>query len=104
MQRPAGDRSEAGRVGMFHACSSRPSSTSRLFFVLLGAAACALAVALALAGPSPAAAATKRAHPKAADTSTACPWVGSQAPISARVADVIDHMSLDDEITMVEGH
>ena len=34
----------------------------------------------------------------------ACPWVDSQAPISARVADVIDHMSLGDEITMVEGH
>ncbi len=44
-----------------------------------------------------------RAHPQAT-SSTACPWVGSQAPISARVADVIDHMSLDDEITMVEGH
>ena len=50
------------------------------------------------------AAATTRAHPKASAASAACPWVGSQAPISARVADVIDHMSLDDEITMVEGH
>ncbi|HEY6525111.1 MAG TPA: glycoside hydrolase family 3 C-terminal domain-containing protein [Solirubrobacteraceae bacterium] len=89
---------------MFHACSSRSSSTSRLFFVLLAAAACALAVALALAGPPSAAAATTRAHPKASAASAACPWVGSQAPISARVADVIDHMSLDDEITMVEGH
>jgi beta-glucosidase len=86
---------------MFHACSSRSSSTSRLFFVLLGAAACALAVSVALAGPPTARAAASRAHPR---TSSACPWVGSQAPISARVADVIDHMSLDDEITMVEGH
>jgi beta-glucosidase len=86
---------------MFHARTSRPSSTPRLFFVLLGAAACALAVVLALAGPPTARAATTRARPR---TSSACPWVDSQAPISARVADVIDHMSLDDEITMVEGH
>ncbi len=89
---------------MFHARTSRSPSTSRLFFVLLGAAACALAVALALAGPPSARAATTRAHPKASSSSAACPWVGSQAPTSEKVADVIDHMSLDDEITMVEGH
>jgi beta-glucosidase len=87
---------------MIDVCTSRPASGSRLFFVLLAAAACALA--LALAGPPSAAAATTRAHPRAGASSAACPWVGSQAPTSQKVADVIDHMSLDDEITMVEGH
>jgi beta-glucosidase len=86
---------------MFDACTSRPGFPSRLLFVLLAAVASALAVALALAGPPSAAAATTRAHPRA---SSSCPWVGSQAPTSEKVADVIDHMSLGDEITMVEGH
>jgi beta-glucosidase len=86
---------------MFHARTSRPWSTPRLSFVLLSAALVfALTVALALAGSPPASAAAKRAQPHA----TSCPWVNSQAPISQRVADVIDHMNLDDEITMVEGH
>jgi beta-glucosidase len=84
---------------MFDACTARPAFPSRLFFVLLAAVASALA--LALAGPPLAAAATTRAHPRA---SSSCPWVGSQAPTSEKVADVIDHMSLGDEITMVEGH
>jgi beta-glucosidase len=86
---------------MFHARTSRSSSTPQLSLVMLGAAgALLLAIALALAGPPMANAAGTRARAHAG----ACPWVGSQAPISARVADVIDHMSLDDEITMVEGH
>src|SRR6201996_9363653 len=101
MQRPAGDQSEAGRVGMFHAHTSRPSLSPRLSFVLLAvAAACAVAVALALAAAPAASAAATPAHPKASSSSAACPWVDSQAPTSAKVADVIDHMSLDDEITM----
>jgi beta-glucosidase len=90
---------------MFHSRTSRPVSTPRLALVLLGAAlAFALTVAVALAGPPAARAAAKRAHPRASASSTACPWVNSQAPVSQRVADVIDHMSLADEITMVEGH
>jgi beta-glucosidase len=90
---------------MFHVRTSRPSPTPRLSFVLLAAAAaCAVAVALALAGPPAARAATTRAHAKASASSAACPWVDSQAGTSQKVADVIDHMSLDDEITMVEGH
>ena len=91
---------------MFHARTSRPSPTPRLSLVLLGAAlAFALTVALALAGSPAARAAAGRGHPHATSpSSTACPWVNSQAPTSAKVADVIDHMSLDDEITMVEGH
>ncbi|HTU96116.1 MAG TPA: glycoside hydrolase family 3 C-terminal domain-containing protein [Solirubrobacteraceae bacterium] len=87
---------------MFHARTSRSSLTPRSSFVLLAVAVAAIAaVALALAAAPAARAAATRAHPK---TSSACPWVGSPAPTSAKVADVIDHMSLDDEITMVEGH
>jgi beta-glucosidase len=40
----------------------------------------------------------------AASTSTSCPWVTSTAPISQRVAQLIAAMSLDDKISMVEGH
>jgi beta-glucosidase len=87
---------------MSHACTPRPSWAPRLSLVALGAAVgFALMVALALAGSPAASAATTRARPL---DGSSCPWVDSQAPISARVADVIDHMSLDDEITMVEGH
>ncbi len=98
---------------MFHARTARPSSAPPLALVVLGAAgALALALALALAGPpvARAAGAHARSHAvtharaHAGSSSAACPWVDSQAPISSRVADVIDHMSLDDEITMVEGH
>ena len=40
----------------------------------------------------------------AASTTTSCPWVTSTAPISQRVAQLIAAMSLDDKISMVEGH
>ena len=83
---------------MFYVLSSRSRVRPRLLLVLAGAA---VALAVALAGPAGAGAATPRAR---AHDSSACPWVNSQAPIAKRVADVIDHMSLDDQITMVEGH
>ncbi|HZE04075.1 MAG TPA: glycoside hydrolase family 3 C-terminal domain-containing protein [Solirubrobacteraceae bacterium] len=59
----------------------------------------ALALAAVAAGPAAA-----KATPPAARSAAACPWVSSQQPISQRVAEVVDHMSLADEITMVEGH
>jgi beta-glucosidase len=40
----------------------------------------------------------------AAAATTSCPWVTSTAPISQRVAQLMAAMSLDDKITMVEGH
>ena len=83
---------------MFHVLSSGSRLRLRLLLVLASAA---VALAVALAGPARAGAATQRAR---AHDSAACPWVDSQAPIAQRVADVIDHMSLDDQITMVEGH
>jgi beta-glucosidase len=42
------------------------------------------------------------AGPQAASSS--CPWVTSTAPISQRVAQLMSQMSLDNEISMVEGH
>jgi beta-glucosidase len=39
-----------------------------------------------------------------ASTATSCPWVTSTAPISQRVAQLVTAMSLDDKISMVEGH
>ena len=49
------------------------------------------ALAVVTAGGGPAAAAT------------ACPWVSSKAPDSARVAQVLAKMSLDDKLAMVDG-
>jgi beta-glucosidase len=40
----------------------------------------------------------------AASTTTSCPWVTSTAPVSQRVAQLMAAMSLDDKISMVEGH
>jgi beta-glucosidase len=34
---------------------------------------------------------------------TACPWVGSSAPASARVAEVLAKMTLDNKLAMVDG-
>jgi len=39
----------------------------------------------------------------AAATSSACPWVGSTAPVDTRVAQVLAQMTLDDKIAMVHG-
>jgi beta-glucosidase len=84
---------------MFNVRTSRslPAARRRLLPPL---AVLALALAFA-AGASASTSAASRARP--ADSS-ACPWVNSQQPIAQRVADVIAHMSLADEITMVEGH
>jgi len=61
------------------------------------ATAAALACsALALIG----AAATS--GPRAA-ASTACPWVGSRAPVATRVREVLAAMTLDDKLAMVDG-
>ena len=39
----------------------------------------------------------------ARSSSGSCPWVGSSAPVSARVAEVMGNMTLDDKIAMVHG-
>src|SRR5579875_1546681 len=37
-------------------------------------------------------------------TESQCPWVSSRQPVAERVAEVMSHMTLSDEIDMVEGH
>jgi beta-glucosidase len=41
--------------------------------------------------------------PSAAAAPAACPWVGSNAPISQRVSEVMSHMSLAQKISMMTG-
>lgn len=59
--------------------------------VMLGALALALAPAAAGAAAPPAQAGS-------------CPWATSHAPIPERVSEVLSHMTLQQEIAMVEGH
>src|ERR1700678_3477359 len=66
-----------------------------------GRIAAAAGVAALIALPATAAVSQGAA---AASTSTSCPWVTSTAPISQRVAQLIAAMTLDDDISMVEGH
>jgi beta-glucosidase len=71
---------------------------------LLRSVGMALVVALGLAVPAMAnAAARSHARAHAGAQSTSCPWVGSSAPISQRVDQVINSMTLADEITIVQG-
>jgi beta-glucosidase len=65
----------------------------------LALGATAVAVAGLLAIPAMAA-----ASQTAASQSTSCPWVTSTAPIAQRVAQLMGQMTLDDKISMVEGH
>ena len=41
--------------------------------------------------------------PAASAASTACPWVGSSAPIPQRVSQLISHMSVAQEVSMLTG-
>lgn len=87
---------------MIHVCAPRPMTAARRH--LLAPLGVALVAALALAVPAVAGAAmTPRDRAHAAPSSAQCPWVNSQQPIAQRVAEVIDHMTLANEITMVEG-
>jgi beta-glucosidase len=71
----------------------------------VGAAALAALIALPTAGLGTAGAATAGTAAKASTTaSTSCPWVTSKAPVNQRVTQLMSQMSLDDKISMVEGH
>jgi hypothetical protein len=69
--------------------------------VLLAAGGAALiAVPAGAAARSPA----HTSAPASRDAATAaCPWATSHAPIAQRVAQLMSHMTIPDEITMVEG-
>jgi len=83
-------------------------TAAALWLMTLGLAACASGPGAAhppAASPrpgTPGAAAAAHGTPAAPDTA-ACPWVGSTAPIPARVALVLSAMTLDEKIAMVHG-
>ena len=89
---------------MFHVRVWRSPAPARRRLPALAGMLLAVAFGLTgLAGTGTASAATgSRSAGTAA--SAACPWTTSAQPIAERVADVLDHMTLSDEITMVEGH
>jgi beta-glucosidase len=69
----------------------------------VAAAAAATAVALALS-MAPAGAATPAAQAASGGAaSAACPWLNTHLSVARRVSMVMSHMSVQDEITMVEG-
>jgi beta-glucosidase len=73
---------------------TRPGHRPRLRARALGVALATLGTSgLFALGPAPAAQAA----------STACPWVGSNAPISQRVSQLMSHMSLAQEIELMTG-
>ena len=73
----------------------------RVTAVLVAAAGAALiAVPAGAAARSPARSSTLASRDAA---TTSCPWATSHAPVAQRVAQVMTHMTIPDEITMVEG-
>jgi beta-glucosidase len=69
------------------------------------AAGVASLIALPAAGVASQGAATAATTSRGtAAAAGSCPWVTSTAPIAQRVAQLIGAMSLDDKISMVEGH
>ena len=69
---------------------------------LFGAATLATLLASGALSGSPAVA--RGSGARTASASSSCPWVTSRASIAKRVSQVLAHMTLSDEITMVEGH
>ena len=61
--------------------------------VMTGVAVAVLGAGFVVAGAGPAAQAV----------STACPWVGSSAPISQRVSEVLARMSLTQKVDLLTG-
>ena len=77
----------------------RGRSRPRASHVLALAAVTAAAGLFAPVGAATASAAAAAATP----ASTACPWVGSTAPIAQRVSQLLAKMSVSQEIAMVTG-
>jgi beta-glucosidase len=86
-------------------CRSSWGTSGRRRPRLLAAATIGCAAILAFTmSPLPAGAKTAPRSRRAHAASAQCPWVGSTQPIARRVADVMSHMTLDQEIFLVEGH
>jgi beta-glucosidase len=71
----------------------------RASLAALAAGGCTLAAG---AVPGVASAAVQHSRPAAAQVS--CPWLNQSEPISTRVSQLMAKMTLQDEITLVEGH
>jgi beta-glucosidase len=104
--RPVHDPAPAGRPpfpGGWRPAGG-PRRRLRAARVALGAAALAAAMMVALPASGPAATAHARGRRSQAASGSKCPWAHSSAPLARRVAEVMRHMTLGDEIDMVEGH
>jgi beta-glucosidase len=51
-----------------------------------------------------ASAATRHSRPADSSQAAACPWLNQSEPISTRVSQLMSQMTLQNEITLVEGH
>jgi beta-glucosidase len=71
----------------------------RALLVAVAAAACAIVVGIM---PGVASASTRHTRPD--QSQAACPWLNQSEPISTRVSQLMAKMTLQDEITLVEGH
>jgi beta-glucosidase len=72
--------------------------------ILSGRGRIAVAAGVAALIALPAAGVASQGAAAAGTASSSCPWVTSTAPIAQRAARLIGAMSLDDKISMVEGH
>ncbi len=72
--------------------------------ILSGRGRIAVAAGVAALIALPAAGAVSQGAAAAGPATGSCPWATSTAPIAQRVAQLIGAMSLDDKISMVEGH
>ncbi|NUP46935.1 MAG: glycoside hydrolase family 3 [Catenulispora sp.] len=80
-----------------------PIPRARLDRARGGALALAAAALFLASTTTPAAAAAPAAPAPPTAGSTACPWVGSSAPIPQRVSQLLSHMSLTQEVTLLTG-
>jgi beta-glucosidase len=71
----------------------------RATLAAIAASGCAFA-----AGAVPGVASAANRHSRPAATQASCPWLNQSEPISKRVSQLMAKMTLQDEITLVEGH
>jgi beta-glucosidase len=89
----------------YHLWPTRPNPRSRLRRAALAMAATASLTLslLALTTPNAPAATSGTSSPAVTSTAARCPWLNRHLSIAARVKMVLSHMTLANEITMVEG-
>ena len=71
----------------------------RATLAAIAAGGCAFA-----AGAFPGVASAATRHSRSAASQISCPWLNQSEPISTRVSQLMAKMTLQDEITLVEGH